>query len=156
MLLVAPGFSAYGSVVGMLAVLAWRIREGRTAVTLKKILIPPMGMATGLSMFLLPAFRVPLLWAIASFALGAILLAWPLLATSRLERVGDAIMMKRSSAFLLVILVLAVVRFAARSYLDTVLSIEQTGALFFLLAFGMILRWRMSMFLAYRNLTTSR
>ena len=87
---------------------------------------------------------------------GAILLAWPLLATSRLERVGDAIMMKRSSAFLLVILVLAVVRFAARSYLDTVLSIEQTGALFFLLAFGMILRWRMSMFLAYRNLTTSR
>lgn len=155
MLLAVPGFSAYGSVVGMLAVLAWRIREGRTAVTLKKILIPPLGMATGLCMFFVPAFRIPLLWATTAFVLGAVLLAWPLLATSRLQRVGDAIMMKRSSAFLLVIIALAVVRFAARSYLDHFLSMEQTGGLFFLLAFGMILRWRLSMFLAYRSLTTA-
>ena len=36
---------------------------------------------------------------------------------------------------------------------DTVVNIEQTGALFFVLAFGMILRWRMRMFFEYRRLT---
>ena len=154
-MLVFPGISALGPLAGMLAVLAWRIREGRTAVTLKKIVIPPLGMATGFCMFLLPAFRVPWAWAAAALLLGGIALAYPLLRTSRLERVGEAIMMKRSSAFLVVVLALAGVRLLARSYLDTVLSMEQTGALFFLLAFGMILRWRMNMLLAYRALTAS-
>ena len=103
-------------------------------------------------MFLVPPFRIPWLWAIAAFLTGAIVLAYPLLLTSRLERIGDAIMMKRSGAFLAVIVVLAAIRFLARGYLDTVLSIEQTGALFFVLAFGMILRWRASMLIEYRTL----
>jgi membrane protein CcdC involved in cytochrome C biogenesis len=51
------------------------------------------------------------------------------------------------------VIVLAAIRFLARGYLDRVLSIEQTGGLFFILAFGMILRWRMSMFFEYRTLT---
>ncbi len=152
----SPGFSAIGTLAGMCAVLAWRIREGRTAVTIRKIVIPPLGMATGFSMFVVPAFRVPWVWGTVAFLVGAIALAYPLLVTSRLERDGDAIMMKRSSAFFIVIIVLATIRFLARSYLDTVLSMEQTGALFFVLAFGMILRWRMSMLFEYRALTTSR
>jgi membrane protein CcdC involved in cytochrome C biogenesis len=31
--------------------------------------------------------------------------------------------------------------------------VQQTGALFFVLAFGMILRWRAQMLLEYRKLT---
>src|SRR5580698_8157736 len=150
---ISPVTSAVTSIFGALAVLVWRVREGRTAVTLKKILIPPAGMATGFCMFLVPAFLIPWLWALAAFLIGAILLAWPLLATSRLHRQGDAIMMKRSSMFLVVIIVLAAVRFFARGYFDHLLTVEQTGALFFILAFGMILRWRASMFFAYRALT---
>ncbi|HEY1810030.1 MAG TPA: cytochrome c biogenesis protein CcdC [Acidobacteriaceae bacterium] len=145
--------SAVASAFGALGVIAWRVQEGRRAITLKKILFPPLGMATGFSMFIVPAFRVPWLWALVAFLLGAILLAWPLLATTRLQRDGDAIMMKRSSAFLLVIIVLAAVRFFARGYFDTIMTIEQTGGLFFILAFGMILRWRAGMFLHYRTLT---
>jgi len=152
----SPGMSAIGSLAGMLAVFVWRIREGRTAVTIRKIVIPPLGMATGFSMFLVPSFRVPLTWLLAAFLIGAIALAYPLLATSRLERDGDAVMMKRSGAFFAVIIVLAAIRFLARGYLDTLLSIKQTGALFFVLAFGMILRWRMSMFFEYRALTADR
>ncbi len=136
----------------MVAVLAWRVQEGRSAVTLKKILIPPLGMATGFSMFVVPAFRVPLLWAVAAFLIGSIVLAYPLLLTSRLERDGETIMMKRSSAFLIVIVVLALIRYLARGYFNTLLSLEQTGALFFILAFGMILRWRASMLFEYRAL----
>ena len=150
---ISPGLSAVGSLMGMLAVLVWRVREGRSAVTLRKILIPPMGMATGFSMFILPIFRVPWAWAIGAFLMGAIALAYPLLKTSRLHREGDTVVMKRSGAFFAVVIVLAAIRLLARSYLDTVLTIEQTGALFFVLAFGMILRWRMSMYFEYRTLT---
>lgn len=150
---VSPGVTIAVSLAGLAAVLVWRIREGQTAVTLRKILIPPVGMATGFFMFIEPAFRVPVSWAIVAFLVGAIALAYPLLLTSRLEKVGDAIMMKRSGAFFAVVIVLAVVRYLARGYLDNMLSLEQTGALFFILAFGMILRWRMSMFFEYRALT---
>ena len=38
------------------------------------------------------------------------------------------------------------------SCVDTVLTVQQTAALFFVLAFGMILRWRTHMFLEYRAL----
>ena len=149
----SPAITAIVSLAGLCAVLAWRVREGRTAMTLKKIVIPPLGMATGFSMFFVPAFRVSLVWAFGAFLVGAIVLAWPLLATSSLRREGDLIMMKRSGAFFAVVIVLAAVRYLARGYFDSILTLEQTGALFFVLAFGMILRWRASLFFAYRRLT---
>lgn len=146
-------YSVVGSLAGLAGVLAWRVREGRTAVTARKILIPPLGMATGFSMFAVPAFRVPIVWAVAAFLIGAIALAYPLLLTSTLERKGDSIMMKRSGAFFSVVIVLAAIRYIARGYFDSLLSIEQTGGLFFILAFGMIVRWRMNLFWKYRELT---
>src|SRR5579862_4937006 len=91
------GTSAVGAVIGLLGVLAWRIREGRSAVTIKKIIMPPLGMATGFCMFLVPAFRVPWTWALIAFLIGVVALAWPLLITSRLVRTGDTIMMQRSN-----------------------------------------------------------
>src|ERR1700679_1267410 len=142
-------FTAIVSLIGFAGVMTWRVREGRTAVTVRKIVIPPLGMSTGFCMFLLPAFRVPWTWALIAFLAGAILLAWPLVATSRLIRDGDAIMMHRSSAFFAVIVVLALIRFLARSYLDSVMSLEQTGGLFFILAFGMIVRWRVRMLMEF-------
>jgi membrane protein CcdC involved in cytochrome C biogenesis len=141
------------SLGGLVAVTMWRLREARTPVSLKKILIPPLGMATGFSMFVVPAFRIPWAWAGLAFAIGALALAWPLLLTTRLERQGEAIMMKRSSAFLAVILVLAVIRFAARGYFDTILTTQQTAGVFFILAFGMIVIWRAKMLMDFRRLT---
>ena len=147
------GMSIVGSLVGLAAILIWRVREARTAVSVRKIVLPPLGMATGFSMFVVPAFHIPGTWASISFLLGMVGLAHPLLKTSRLVRQGEAVMMQRSSAFFAVILVLAAIRILARSYFDTFLTVRQTGALFFLLAFGMILRWRAQMLLEYRKLT---
>ena len=141
------------SLAGLVAVTMWRLREARSAVSLRKIVIPPLGMATGFSMFVVPAFRIPWAWAGLAFGIGAVLLAWPLLLTTRLERRGEAIMMKRSSAFLAVLLVLAAVRFLARGYFDTVLTGQQTAGVFFILAFGMIVIWRGKMLMDYRRLT---
>ena len=152
-MILPSGTAIATSVVGLLAVLAWRVRETRGAISMKKIVIPPLGMATGFSMFVVPAFRVPWSWAGLALLVGAVGLAWPLLLTSRLVRQGDVVMMQRSNAFFTVILVLAAIRLLARGYLDTVLSVEQTGAIFYLLAFGMIVRWRAWMLVEYRKLT---
>jgi membrane protein CcdC involved in cytochrome C biogenesis len=146
--------SLISSIVGASVVMAWRVQEGRTPVTARKILIPPLGMATGFCMFVVPMFRVPWLWAIGAFLAGALLLAWPMVRLSKLERVGDQIMARRSHAFLAVVIVLAGIRVAARGYLDNVLSVQQTAGLFFILAFGMIVRWRVNMFRQYLALTS--
>lgn len=145
--------SVASAIVGFFAVLAWRVREGRSAVTMRKIIIPPVGMATGFCMFVLPAFRVSWAWALGAFVLGALVLAYPLVRTSRLTLVENEVMMHRSASFFAVIVALGVIRIAAHSYLDTYISVQQTAGLFFVLAFGMILRWRLSMLVQYRRLT---
>ena len=149
------GTAVIGSLVGLAAVMTWRVREAQGAVSVRKIVIPPLGMATGFGMFLFPAFRIPWAWGAIALLTGALVLAYPLLLTSRLVRQGDEIRMQRSNAFFTVILALAAIRLLARGYFDKLLTAQQTGALFFVLAFGMILRWRAQMFLEYRKLTGS-
>jgi membrane protein CcdC involved in cytochrome C biogenesis len=107
-------------------------------------------------MFVVPMFRVPWSWALLAFAFGALILAYPLLKTSRLILDGDTVMMQRSNVFFGVLILLAIIRIGARGYLDNVLTVQQTAGLFFLLAFGMIVRWRTQMYLEYRALIRSR
>jgi membrane protein CcdC involved in cytochrome C biogenesis len=140
------------SLVGGSAVIAWRVREGSRPVTMAKIIAPPLGMSTGFLMFLFPPARIPLSWAVLAFACGALLLAYPLLKTSELRRAGDHVLVQRGKAFLWILLGLLSVRFAARTYVEQYVSELQTGAIFFVLAFGMIARWRFDMFFQYRAL----
>lgn len=139
-------------VVGGTAVLAWRIRETRTPVTVRKIVIPPLGMSTGFFMFVRPEMRIPWLLALGAFAFGALVLSIPLERTSSLERQGDVVMMRRSNGFMVILLVLLALRLLLHDYVGHLLPPLQTGALFFVLAFGMILRWRAAMYFKYRRL----
>ena len=138
------------------AILVWRVHESRRPVTVRRLVIPPLGMSTGFSMFAVHAFRIPWMWGVASFALGAAVFAQPIIATSRLTREGDVIMMRRSPWFVAIILVLAALRLALRDYVGTLISPQQTAGIFFVLAFGMIVRWRSSLFLQYRLLTSGQ
>ncbi|MDA0329857.1 MAG: DUF1453 family protein [Gemmatimonadetes bacterium] len=90
--------------VGAAAVLAWRVRETRTAVTVSKILLPPLGMSTGLLMFVRPEMRIPWSLALGAFLLGTLVLATPLSRTSSLEWKGDRVMLRRSNGFLGILL----------------------------------------------------
>jgi membrane protein CcdC involved in cytochrome C biogenesis len=110
-------------------------------------------MSTGFLMFVRPEFRVSWLWAVAAFVLGALVLSYPLLRTSRLARVGDTVVMRRSRAFLLILLGLVAIRLLLRDYVGQLLPVTQTAAVFFILAFGMIVRWRVWMLAEYRRLT---
>ena len=141
-----------GSLAGAVVMLAWRHRESRRPVTVRAIVAPPLGMATGFLMFVAPATRIPWSWAGAAFGIGALVLSVPLAMTSRLVREGDTVMMKRSSAFFWILIGLFLVRFVAREWFERRITMPQTGALFFILAFGMILRWRVGMYLQYLRL----
>jgi membrane protein CcdC involved in cytochrome C biogenesis len=143
---------ALAPVVGGGAVLAWRWHETRTPVTLRKIVIPPLGMATGFGMFFAPQMRVPWTWALVAFLFGALVLSIPLMRTSRLERSGDLVLMRRSNGFMLILLGLLALRIALHEWVGQYLSPTQTAAVFFVLAFGMISRWRFAMYRAYRAL----
>lgn len=140
-------------IAGGAAVLAWRYRETRTPVTVRKILLPPLGMSTGFAMFASPATHVPWAWGVAAFLLGALLLSVPLARSSRLEREGDVVMMRRSNGFFVILLGLLALRLLLHEQVAHVLSAPQTAAVFFVLAFGMIVRWRVWMFLRYREIT---
>ena len=139
-------------ILGGVAVLLWRVRETRVPVTAKSLIIPPLGMSTGLGMFFVRAARVPWSWAITSLVVGALVLSWPLLHSSRLEVRADGVYMKRSRTFLWVLLGLFSVRLLLHDYIGHLISPMQTAAVFFLMAFGMIVVWRATLFLSYRRI----
>lgn len=147
-----PTLLAVVSLVMAGLVLAWRVRESTRPVTLPKIVIPPLGMSSGLLMFLFPPARIPWSWAIGALLLGAVVFAYPVIKTSVLIRADDKILMRRSKAFLWILLGLVAVRLIARNYVEHYVNPIQTGALFFLLAYGMIVRWRLQMLWQYRAL----
>ena len=148
-----PIASFGAALIGTLAILAWRVRESRRPVSLRSLIIPPLGMSTGFSMFAMPAFRIPWTWGLGAFALGALVFAYPLVSSPQLTIEDGLIMMRRSRWFLVVILGLAAVRLGLREYISSIISVQQTAGLFFVLAFGMIVRWRTTLLLEYRHLT---
>jgi membrane protein CcdC involved in cytochrome C biogenesis len=139
-------------IVGGIGVLAWRFHETRRPVSTRKIIIPPLAMSTGFGMFFAPQMRVPWTWALGAFLIGALVLAVPLARTSTLERVGDQVLMRRSKGFILILLGLLALRIALHDYVGHLVSPTQTAALFFILAFGMILRWRVGMYYRFMEL----
>lgn len=143
---------ALAPIAGGAAVLAWRYHETRTPVTVRKIVLPPLAMSTGFAMFAVPAARVPWSWALAAFAVGALGLAVPLMRSSSLETSGGVVLMRRSNGFLLILLGLLAVRLALHEWVGHILSAAQTASVFFVLAFGMIVRWRLTLLVRYRAL----
>jgi membrane protein CcdC involved in cytochrome C biogenesis len=148
-----PIASFGAALIGTLAILAWRVRESRRPVSLRSLIIPPRGMSTGFSMFVVPAFRIPWTWGLTAFVLGALVFAYPLVSSPQLSVEDGLIMMRRSRWFLVVILALAAVRLGLRQYISSLISVQQTAGLFFVLAFGMIVRWRTTLLMEYRQLT---
>lgn len=151
-----PIASFGAALIGTLAILAWRIRESRRPVSLRSLIIPPLGMSTGFSMFTVPAFRIPWTWGLAAFVLGAVVFAYPLVSSPQLTVEDDLILMRRSRWFLVVILALAAVRLGLREYISSIISVQQTAGLFFVLAFGMIVRWRTTLLMEYQGILRSR
>jgi membrane protein CcdC involved in cytochrome C biogenesis len=134
------------------AVIFIRLRASRKPVNMMKIIMPPIGMSTGFLMFVYPPMRIPLSWALIAFAVGAVAFSYPLIMTTTFQVENRQIYARRSKAFVFILLALLVVRIAAHSYIEEIITIYQTGSVFFILAFGMILPWRIYMYIQYRKL----
>jgi membrane protein CcdC involved in cytochrome C biogenesis len=147
---------AMGSLLGAAAVFSWRLRETTRPIDARRILIPPLGMSTGFAMFLYPPARIPMTWACVAFLFGALVLCYPLARSSALVLEGDDIRLRRSPAFLWILAGLVAARLLARSYVERYVSPLQTGATFFVLAFGMILPWRVRMYREFQRLVAER
>ncbi|GKU77676.1 CcdC family protein [Paenibacillus sp. L3-i20] len=140
------------SIIMGLCLIIVRIRAGNQPTTLKKIVIPPLGMATGFIMFAFPMTHIPWLWGVSAFGTGLLLFAFPLIVTTRLERVDTAIFVRRSKAFVAIIIVMFLLRIMLHRVVEHYVTIPQTGAIFYLLALGMIIPWRLAMVSDYLRL----
>jgi membrane protein CcdC involved in cytochrome C biogenesis len=136
-------------------VILLRLRASNRPTTLRKIVIPPLGMSTGFMMFVVPETRIPWLWALAAFAVGALFFSYPLIRTTRLEQREGQVFMQRSKAFLWIIVGMLGFRILLHDWVERYISMVQSAGIFFILAFGMILVWRAAMLRAFLQASAS-
>lgn len=129
-----------------------RIRASSKPTNAKKIILPPFFMATGFLMFLAPQFRLPWPEIIEAFFIGC-LFSSLLIKTSKFEIKGTEIFLKRSKLFIIILFGLLAIRLALKAYVGHLITYQETSGLFFILAFGMILPWRLAMYYSYQKLS---
>ncbi|WP_410513231.1 cytochrome c biogenesis protein CcdC [Paenibacillus sp. BR2-3] len=144
--------STVGAVFMALMVIFIRLKASARPVTLRKIWIPPLGMSTGFAMFAAPEVRFPLWWAAVAFLTGWFIFAYPLIRSTIFEQRDGQIYAQRSKSFAFILLGLLLIRTLLHEFINGYVSIPQSGGLFFILAFGMILHWRLFMYKRYNIL----
>ncbi|UFJ41970.1 cytochrome c biogenesis protein CcdC [Brevibacillus humidisoli] len=132
-----------------------RLRAAERPVSSKKILLPPLMMTTGFSMFHFPEVLTPISYDLVAFLAG-MLFSIPLILSSRFEVVGEHVYLKRSKAFIGVLLALFVIRLIVKVEVGDLFTPMQTAGLFFVLAYGMILPWRIAVYIMYRQIVKNR
>ncbi|AXY37888.1 MULTISPECIES: CcdC family protein [Bacillus] len=135
-----------------ISVMIVRIKSSDKPASPKKIILPPIFMSTGALMFLFPIFRVTGEEFLEAITLGVIFSIF-LIKTSKFEIKNNEIYLKRSKAFVFILIGLLVIRIAMKSILSTTVDYGALSGMFWILAFGMIVPWRIAMFLSYRKLS---
>ena len=140
-----------GSIIMAFIVLMVRLRRAKQPTSFKQIILPRLFMSTGFFMFLYPPTHISLAYAIESLITGMIF-SIPLILTSKFEIRNNEIFLKPSKAFIFILLGLFVIRLGAKVYIGDLVSIYETGALFYILAVGMIFPWRIAMAVRFKQL----
>nr|WP_285851790.1 cytochrome c biogenesis protein CcdC [Sporosarcina luteola] len=128
-----------------------RTKAAKRPVSPKKIILPPLFMSTGALMFLFEEFRVPLLQVFESVIVG-MLFSIVLIKTTNFEVKNEKLYVKKSRAFLIILFGLLLVRFVAKLILSSTIDVGELGGMFWILAFGMIVPWRIGMLVKYYKL----
>ncbi len=128
-----------------------RAKVARQPTSIKKIILPPIFMSTGALMFILPAFRLTMLEASEAIGIGIVFSIF-LMITTKFEVKQRNIYLIPSKAFIFVLFGLLVIRIAIKLLIGSTISFGETSGMFFLLAFGMIVSWRIAMLIKYQQL----
>ncbi|ERG66949.1 membrane protein [Exiguobacterium chiriqhucha RW-2] len=131
-----------------------RVKASARPTNAKKILIPPLAMSTGMLQFLVPAFRLTWLEVGEALIVGLIFSVF-LIKTSNFEKRDGEVYLSRSKAFFIVVFVLLAIRTVMKAFLGDEVNIFATGGLFYLIAWGMIVPWRIAMYQKYKQIVAS-
>lgn len=128
-----------------------RARVARKPTSAKKIILPPIMMSTGALMFIFPAFRVETIQIIEAILLGIIFSIF-LIKSTKFEIRNGEIYLIPSKLFIFILFGLLIVRLIIKLIIGSIISFGETSGLFFLLAFGMMITWRVAMLYKYQQL----
>lgn len=128
-----------------------RARSAKKPASIKKILLPPLFMSTGALMFVSPYFRVSGTELIEALLVG-MLFSSVLIWTSKFERRDGDIYLKQSKAFIFILIGLLIVRLVGKLLLSSSIDVGQLSGMFWILAFGMIIPWRIAMYMQFKKL----
>lgn len=127
-----------------------RMRAQKKPVNEKKILIPPVAMSTGALMFIFEEFRVAPMQILEAVGLGLVF-SIILILTSKFEVRGNDIYIKRSKLFVFILFGLLALRVVLKMLFAESLDVGELGGMFFILAWSMIIPWRLAMVVQYRK-----
>ncbi len=128
-----------------------RTKAAKKPISPKRIILPPLFMSTGALMFLFEEFRVPFPQVIEAICVG-LLFSVVLIITTNFEEKDDKLYVKKSKAFLIILFSLLIIRFVAKLILSSSINVGELGGMFWILAFGMIVPWRIGMLVKYYKL----
>ncbi|WP_343073210.1 cytochrome c biogenesis protein CcdC [Salicibibacter cibi] len=137
------------AMMGTFAIIV-RMKAIKKPATVKKIIIPPLMMSTGFLMFLYEPTHLPIARIIAPLMVGAAA-SYLLIRTSRFEIHNGDIYMKRSKLFIFLLMGLLLVRVLIKLIIGEQIHLPQLAGMFFLLAYGMILPWRIAMLFMFKK-----
>ncbi|WP_033829128.1 CcdC family protein [Bacillus andreraoultii] len=141
-------------IIMAIGVLVIRMKATKHPVNRKKIILPPVFMSTGALMFIFPYFRVTPLEILEAVVVGMIFSIF-LIKTTHFETREGKIYVTRSKAFAFILVGLLLIRTALKAALSFTIDVGATGGMFWLLAFGMIVPWRIAMLIQYNRLEKS-
>ena len=142
--------STGGALVMGLLISFIRVKASAKPTNAKKILIPPFAMSTGMLQFLYPASRLTWTEVAEALIVGMIFSVF-LIKTSNFYEAEGQIYLQRSKAFFIVLFGILLVRTVAKFVIGGQIDIFETGGIFYLVAFGMIVPWRIAMYLKYKQ-----
>lgn len=133
-------------------IIIMRLKKNKRPILLKNIILPPFFMSTGFLMFVYPPFRPDPLHVLLAIIIGMVF-SIPLIWSTEFEYRANEIFVKPSKAFIFTLIGLFLVRTLIRIYASQTITEMQSSGMFFIMAFGMVLPWRVGMYYKYRNLT---
>ncbi|WP_188205893.1 CcdC family protein [Alkalibacillus aidingensis] len=141
---IVAGLISIGAVFMASAMIIVRMRAAKRPASVKKIILPPLFMSSGALMFFFPYFQIGWLQVIEAAAVG-ILFSVLLIYTSHFEIREEQIYLKPSKALGFILIGLLIGRITFKTILGHDISVGEMSAMFYILAFAMLVTWRIVM-----------
>lgn len=130
-----------------------RLKAAKKPMTEKGIILPPIMMSSGFLMFLFPEFHLTFLQVIEALVVGVVFSSI-LIKTSKFKISGQHVYLIASKSFPFILIGLLAIRIILKLIVSQSIPLAETSGMFYILAFGMIVSWRIAMLIQYKKVKT--